>query len=98
VSRTIALPQGTDIRLSIRPPYHLVVVAPSPLTANLDDLLSKPRVIGMFTFDPGVTWPDRSGCAYASVYLAAGHPICLQFDELTDALACRERLAKQAAA
>jgi hypothetical protein len=73
----------------------MVVVAPAPLKADLDLLLREPSVIGLFTFDPGVTWPDRSGCAYASAYLAAGHAICLQFDALGDAVAAHERLQRE---
>lgn len=97
MAASISIPASADIGLCLRPPHSLVVVAPSPLKADLELLLRKPSVVAMFTFDPDVTWPDRSGCAYASAYLAAGHAIVLQFDSLGDALACKSRLVKEAA-
>lgn len=95
MSRSIALPLSADIRLCMVPPHHLVVVAPPPLKADTNVFL-RPGVCGLFTFDPGLTWPDRSGCQWAEEYLKAGHPICFQFTALADALACHKRLVKEA--
>ena len=97
-ARSIVIPAGADIRLCMRPPDSIVVVAPSPLKADLDLLIGEPLVIGMFVQGAGTTWPDKAGCSLASAYLAAGHPILLQFETLADALACQNRLAREMAA
>lgn len=95
MSRRIALPASADIRLCMVPPHHMVIVAPPPLRAILEEFL-RPGVRGLFTFDPGVTWPNPSGCRYAEHYLKAGEPICFQFGALADALAFHKRLLREA--
>ncbi len=88
---TITIPPGCDIRLSIVAPHSLVLVTPPGVEADLG-MFRRPGVAGLFTFDPGLTWPERSGCLAATFYLANGVPICLQFDNLADAMTCWKRL------
>ncbi len=90
-STQITLPPGSDVRLCLVSPFSLVLVAP-PGTKADPDMLLRSGIAGLFTFDPGLAWPDRSGCAAATAYLAAGHPICLQFEALADAMACHKRM------
>lgn len=92
-ARCITMPPGTDTRLCIRPPFYCLVAAPAPLRADLDALLDQPNVLGLFTFDRGVDWPDREGCRWATEYLRAGRAIVLQFNSLKDALAAQKSLA-----
>ncbi len=89
-STNIDVPPGSDLRLCIVSPVSLVLVAPPGVKADLD-ILHRPGIAGLFTHDAGLTWPDRSGCAAATAYLAAGHPIALQFEALADAMACHAR-------
>ena len=86
----ITVPPGSALRLCLVCPISLVLVAPPGVKADLD-MLCRPGITGLFTHDPGLTWPDRSGCAAATAYLAAGHPIALQFEALADAIACHAR-------
>lgn len=97
MSQRIALPPLADIRLCMAPPHHLVIVAPPPLKASMDEFLRR-GVRGLFTFDPGLSWPDQSGCHHAQEYLRLGLPVCFQFTALADALACHKRLVKEAVA
>lgn len=91
-ARTIALPPGTRCRLAMRPPHHIIVAAPPPLEPTLDALFAKPSIVGLFSHDQGVTWPDRDGCRWAGEYLRAGNAIAFQFESLADALSCHKRL------
>lgn len=92
----ITIPPGCDIRLSIVAPHSLVLVAPPGVEADLG-MFCRPGVAGLFTFDPGLTWPDRSGCLAATYYLSHGCPILLQFESLADAMTCRKRLLVETA-
>lgn len=87
----ITIPPDCDVRLSIVAPHSLVLVAPPGIEANIE-MFFRPGVAGLFTFDHGLTWPDRSGCLAATYYLTHGCPICLRFDSLADAMTCRKRL------
>lgn len=91
-SDSISIPAGTRCRLAMRPPHHLIVTAPPPLEPTLEALFVKPSVVGVFAHDPGVAWPDRDGCRWATEYLRAGHAIAFQFETLLDALTCHKRL------
>lgn len=93
-SDTIALPPGSDIRLFMLVPYSLVIVAPAPHKATTD-MSTRPGLSGLFTFDPGMSWPDRSCCRYAENYLQTGSQVCFQFESLADALACHKRLLRE---
>ena len=96
MSRDIPVPQGADVRLVLQGSLHFVIVAPAPLKAD-PAMFRKPGVHGVFTFDPGLTWPNRDGCRAAAGYLRAGLPIAFCFEALGDALVCRKRLAAGAA-
>ncbi len=93
---TITIPPGCDIRLSIVAPHSLVLVAPPGVEAGVD-MFRRPGVAGLFTFDPGLTWPDRNGCSAASHYLTHNCPILFKFDNLAGAMACRRRLLAEMA-
>ena len=80
------------MRLLMQGGLHFVIVAPPPQQADLA-MFRRPGVSGLFTFDHGLSWPDREGCRLASAYLKANHPIAFCFEALGDALACRKRLA-----
>ncbi len=88
---TITIPPGCDVRLSIIAPHSLVLVAPPGMAADLSMLLPV-GVSGVFTFDRGLTWPDRKGCSAATALLANDSPLCFQFDGLADAMAFHKRL------
>lgn len=87
----ITIPSGCDVRLSITAPHSLVLVAPPGVEADLG-MFYRPGVVGLFSFDPGLTWPDQNGCSAASYYLTHNCPILLQFDNLADAMTCWKRL------
>jgi hypothetical protein len=89
-SSAIAVPKGSDVRLQIISPHNFVFVAPPGVKAELE-MFTKPGIAGLFTFDGGLTWPDRAGCKAATVYLGTGFPICLQFDDLASAMTCAKR-------
>ncbi len=93
---TITIPPGCDVRLSIVAPHSLVLVAPLGVEADLG-MFYRPGVAGLFTFDPGLTWPDRNGCSAASYYLTHNCPILFEFDNLADAMTCRKRLLAEMA-
>ncbi|MDQ2802606.1 MAG: hypothetical protein M3Y41_07945 [Pseudomonadota bacterium] len=96
MSRTITVPPDADIGLTMQGRRHMVIVAPAPLKANLT-LFTRPGTLGgWFTFDPGLTWPDRNCCRFASHYLQTGIPIGFEFAALADALACHRRLLREA--
>ncbi len=96
MSRIISAPAGADIRLASMGRHHVVMVAPPPLKAELNAFLRPGVVSGLFTFDPGMTWPDRDGCAFAQQYLKLGVPVCFQFGSMADALTCHSRLLREA--
>ena len=92
MSRSIEIPEGADIRICTRSGMSLLIVAPPPQKAD-PDMFERGGISGLFTFDPGLTWPNQDGCRAASAYLKAGCPIAFIFEALRDALVCRERLA-----
>ena len=97
MSRTIEVPAGSDMRLCTQGGWHFVLVASPPLQADVA-MFRRPGVSGLFTFDPGLTWPDRDACRAASAYLKAKHPIAFCFERLGDALVFRKRLGEPAPA
>ncbi len=88
---TVGVPPGTDVRLFAQPPFHMVVVAPPGTKADLGTIFAT-GLAGCFTFDDGLDWPDREGCTAATAYLAAGHPVCMVFEDVAAATSCRDRL------
>ena len=97
MSDTIAVPDGTDIRLVVMPPFSVVAIAPPPLKAEADLYIRPGGVSGLFTFDDGLIWPDRTCRRAAESYLAAGVPIAFQFRKLEYALVCISRLKREMA-
>ncbi len=97
MSEQIAIPPDADVRILCQPPFYTVAIAPAPLTANADLFSTPGGVSAMFTFDPGLTWPDRRCRQLTEGYLANGVPVAYCFPSLADALACHARLKPEMA-
>ena len=92
MSSEITIPADADLRILCQPPLYMVAIAPAPLKASAELFDTPGGVSAVFTFDPGLTWPDRRSRRLTEGYLANGVPVAYHFPNLGDALACRARL------
>ena len=90
------LPPNTEVRLGLIAdvPAFFVILAVPPLRAgtHLLDMVSKPGVSALLTFERDLDWPDPKGCALIEATLEQGGPAILQFSRLSDALSAHKRL------
>ena len=88
----LTIPAGSEVRLGfIRPVSWLTIVPPGARARG-------PDAVNVFPHPAGLNWPNAEARRRATVLLAAGFVVALEFHRFADAMAAHKRITRETAA